>query len=259
MSATGADAFLDLAIRLADTAAPIALKYFRTPLEIEAKADASPVTAADKEIEAAIRALIRDAFPDHGIFGEEEGTERIDAEYVWVLDPIDGTRSFSIGKPLFGTLIGLTHHGKPILGILDNPVLKERWIGRQGEPTTFNGDAVQSRKCPDIAQAWMSSTTPHMFTGDEVEAFENLKTHVRHTIYGCDCNAYGYLANGYLDLVCEAGLKPYDYVALAPIVEGAGGVISDWQGNPLGLDSGGQALAAGDRSVHAAALKALTD
>jgi len=258
MSAAGAASYLDLAIRLADTAAPIARHYFRTPLDIEAKADASPVTIADKEIETALRAVLQEFVPDHGILGEEFGADRLDAEYVWVIDPIDGTRSFSIGKPLFGTLIGLVHQGEPVLGIIDNPAIGERWVGVKGKPTTFNGQTATTRPCPDIAQAWMTATTPHMFLGDNLKAFENLKSKVRHTIYGCDCNAYGFLASGFLDLVCEADLKPYDYIALVPVIAGAGGIISDWQGKPLDLNSDGRTVAAGDAKTHAAALKALT-
>ena len=159
---------------------------------------------------------------------------------------------------MFGTLIGLVHNGKPILGIIDNPAIGERWIGIKDEATTFNGQPVMTRACPDIAQAWMTATTPHMFLGDNLKAFENLKSNVRHTIYGCDCNAYGFLANGYLDLVCEADLKPYDYIALVPVIEGAGGVISDWQGNPLSLNSDGRVIAAGDKKAHTAARAALT-
>ncbi|MEQ8192958.1 MAG: histidinol-phosphatase [Rhodospirillales bacterium] len=257
MSVGGPSTFLDVAVRLAETAAPIARKYFRTPLDIEAKADASPVTVADKEIEAALRSVLRNTVPDHGIFGEEQEPERLDADYVWVIDPIDGTRSFSIGKPLFGTLIGLTYKGTPILGILDNPVLKERWIGCKDRPTLFNGKEARVRTCPDIARAWLSATTPHMFHGKALTAFDALKAKVRHTVYGCDCNAYGYLAGGYLDLVCEADLKPYDFVALVPIVEGAGGVMTDWRGKPLGFKTDGRVIAAGDKALHAQALKAL--
>ena len=258
MSTNGSAFYLDLAIRLAETAGPIAQKYFRTALKIEAKADASPVTIADKEIETALRAILGDTVPEHGILGEEHGAERLDAEYVWVIDPIDGTRSFAIGKPLFGTLIGLVHNGVPELGIIDSPAIGERWIGIKDQPTTFNGQSVTTRPCPDMAQAWMTATTPHMFLGDDLKAFETLKKDVRHTIYGCDCNAYGYLANGYLDLVCEASLKPYDYIAVVPVIEGAGGIISDWQGKPLGLGSDGRTIAAGDKKAHAAALAALT-
>jgi inositol-phosphate phosphatase/L-galactose 1-phosphate phosphatase/histidinol-phosphatase len=258
MSTNGSASYLDLAIRLADAAAPIAQKYFRTPLDIETKPDASPVTIADKEIETALRTVLGETVPEHGILGEEHGAERLDAEYVWVIDPIDGTRSFSIGKPLFGTLIGLAHNGVPVLGIIDNPAIGERWIGIKDQPTTFNGNTVTVRTCPDIAQAWMTATSPHMFLGDALPAFEALKKDVRHTIYGCDCNAYGYLANGYLDLVCESDLKPYDYIALVTVIEGAGGVITDWQGQPLSLKSDGRVIAAGDKRSHEAALAALT-
>lgn len=258
MSTNSSASYLDLALRLAETAAPIAKRYFRTPLDIEAKPDASPVTVADKEIETALREILAEAVPDHGILGEEHGSERLDAEYVWVIDPIDGTRSFSIGKPLFGTLIGLVHNGVPVLGIIDNPAIGERWIGEKGKPTTFNGEPVSVRACPNIAKAWITATTPHMFLGNDLKSFETLKKEVRHTIYGCDCNAYGYLACGYLDVVCEASLKPYDYIAVVPVVEGAGGIISDWQGNQLGLDSDGRVIAAGDKKAHEAALAALT-
>ncbi len=248
---------VDLAVQLADAAAPIAMGYFRHTMGIDAKDDESPVTIADREAEAAMRALIADAFPDHGIYGEEHGNERIDAEYVWVLDPIDGTQSFVTGKPLFGTLIGLMRHGVPILGVMDAPALKERWIGCQGHPTTFNGEPARVRACAALEEAWLYATSPHMFPGADFDAFEHLRRKSRRAVYGAECLAYGLLTNGTVDLVVESTMQPYDYTALVPIIEGAGGVITDWSGNPLTLTSDGRVVAAGDARMHQAAMDVL--
>lgn len=250
--------FIDLAERLADASGAIVRRYFRTTLEVEDKPDKSPVTVADREAETAIRELIEEAFPDHGIVGEEYGAVRADAKYVWVLDPIDGTKSFITGKPLFGTLIALLRQGRPVLGVIDMPALGERWIGRQGQPTTFNGNPVQARACGDLAQAWLYATSPQMFEDADFPAFERLRKQARRTVYGAECMAYGLLANGTVDLVCEGTMKLYDYAAVVPIVKGAGGVITDWRGRALGMEGDGTVLAAGDRSLHAAALEVLT-
>jgi inositol-phosphate phosphatase/L-galactose 1-phosphate phosphatase/histidinol-phosphatase len=251
------DAFLDLALRLADAAAPIIKRHFRSGAAIVDKADLSPVTIADRESEAAMRALIAKEVPDHGILGEEHGADRIDAEYVWVLDPIDGTKSFVTGKPLFGTLISLTHRGTPIIGIIDQPVLGERWVGVAGSPTRFNGQPISTRPCAALAEAWLYATTPQMFVGDDADAFQRLAASVKFPLYGADCYAYGMLAAGWTDLVCEASLKPYDWCALVPVVEGAGGRITDWEDRPLTLEPVGRVLAAGDPRLHAQALKLL--
>jgi len=250
-------AFVALAERLADAARPIARRYFRSGLAIDAKPDASPVTAADREAEAAMRAIIEEACPDHGIFGEEHGKTRLDSRHIWMLDPIDGTKAFVTGKPLFGTLIALLEDGRPIVGVIDAPALEERWVGAAGRPTTHNGEPVQTRTCADIGTAWLYATTPHMFDGADHDAFDRLRGTCRDAVYGGDCYAYGLLANGTVDVVCEASMQPYDYCALVPVVSGAGGVITDWQGQPLGLDSDGRVLAAGDATVHAAARAAL--
>jgi inositol-phosphate phosphatase/L-galactose 1-phosphate phosphatase/histidinol-phosphatase len=231
--------------------------YFRSGVAIDDKADTTPVTAADREAEAAMRKMIGDAFPDHGILGEEHGAERVDAAYVWVLDPIDGTKSFVTGKPLFGTLIALLREGTPIVGVIDMPALDERWIGVDGRPTTFNGRPARVRPCPDLGRAWLYASSPHMFPGADAEAFERLRLKSRAAIYGADCYAYGLLASGTVDLVCEATTQPHDYCALVPVVTGAGGVISDWHGRPLGLQSDGRVLAAGDPSMHATAREVL--
>lgn len=250
-------AFIALAERLADAARPVVLGYFRDGVAAETKADKSPVTVADREAEAAMRALIEAAYPDHGIFGEEMGTSNADAEYVWVLDPIDGTVGFATGKPLFGTLIALTRGGVPILGVIDAPALGQRWVGAADHSTTLNGTPVTTRACATLSEAWLYATTPDMFHGPDADAFERLSATVRRRAFGADCYAYGLLASGRVDLVVEADLKPYDYCALVPVIAGAGGTITDWSGAALSLGSDGRVCAAGDAALHKAALALL--
>ena len=249
--------FIDLAERLADASGAIVRRYFRTTLEVEDKPDKSPVTVADREAEAAIRELIEEAFPDHGIVGEEYGAVRADAKYVWVLDPIDGTKSFITGKPLFGTLIGLLHEGAAVLGVIDQPVLGERWLGARGRPTTLNGRPVHVRPCGELGRAALYATSPHMFEGADKQAFARVRDAVKLPLYGADCYAYGLLACGFADLVVEASLAAYDYCGVVAVIEGAGGVITDWTGAPLGLGSDGRVVAAGDRRSHERALELL--
>jgi histidinol phosphatase-like enzyme (inositol monophosphatase family) len=249
--------FIDLAERLADASGAIVRRYFRTTLEVEDKLDGSPVTVADREAEAAIRELIEEAFPDHGIVGEEYGAVRADAKYVWVLDPIDGTKSFITGKPLFGTLIGLLHEGAAVLGVIDQPVLGERWLGARGRPTTLNGRPVHVRPCGELGRAALYATSPHMFEGADKQAFARVRDAVKLPLYGADCYAYGLLACGFADLVVEASLAAYDYCGVVAVIEGAGGVITDWTGAPLGLGSDGRVVAAGDRRSHERALELL--
>ncbi|MEQ8665168.1 MAG: histidinol-phosphatase [Rhodospirillales bacterium] len=250
---------MELAIAMADAADAIAARHFRHAFDIEHKADESPVTIADKETESAMRSLIAGRFPDHGILGEEHGDEQLDARHVWVIDPIDGTASFAIGAPVFGSLIALLEDGKPILGVVNCPAMNERWIGARGRPTTLNGAPVRTRTCPDLSAAWHCTTTPAMFERDgEAEAAARLRSRVRRAVWGMDCYAYGLIANGTLDIVCESNLQPYDYMALVPVVEGAGGKITNWQGDPLSLSSGPTVLACGDPGLHDAALALLT-
>jgi inositol-phosphate phosphatase/L-galactose 1-phosphate phosphatase/histidinol-phosphatase len=249
--------FIALAERLADAARPVIRRYFRTPVPIDDKDDASPVTIADREAEAAMRALIAEAFPAHGILGEEYGNERCDAEFVWVLDPIDGTKSFITGKPSFGTLIALMQHGRPILGIVDQAITGERWLGAAGRASTLNGKPVAVRACPDLAHAYAYTTGPEYFDDTTLPAWERVRVRVKAPRYGCDCYAYALLATGFVDLVVEAGLKPYDYAALAPVITGAGGLCTDWRGQPLTMTSDGRVLAAGDARVHAEAMRVL--
>jgi inositol-phosphate phosphatase/L-galactose 1-phosphate phosphatase/histidinol-phosphatase len=248
---------IDFAGALADAAGDVIRPYFRTPIAVEDKPDESPVTVADRETEAAIRSMIRDRHPDHGIIGEEHGSERADARHVWVIDPIDGTKSFISGLPLFGTLIALLEDGVPILGVIDQPILRERWLGARGRGTTLNGAPVRTRSCPSLAQAALFSTTPDMFAGDHAVRYERLRESVRLARFGGDCYAAGLLASGFVDLHVEGSMQPYDYLALVPVVEGAGGVITDWAGAPLGLDSDGFTLAAGDPVLHRAAMARL--
>ena len=249
--------YVEFAQRLADASGAVIRRYFRTPVQVDDKADQTPVTIADREAETVMRRMIAERFPAHGIIGEEEAPVRPDAEWVWTLDPVDGTKAFISGKPLFGTLIGLCHRGTPRLGIVDQPVLKERWVGVAGRPSTLNGTRIAVRACPELKLALLNATSPDMFAGDDAARFDRLRRAVKLAMYGGDCYAYALLAAGFIDLVVEAGLKIYDYCPLVPVIEGAGGVITDWNGKPLGLSSGGHAIAAGDKAAHAAALKML--
>ena len=251
------DRFLSLAIDLADAAGEAIRPYFRRPIAVDDKPDLSPVTIADRAAEAAMRHLIAARFPEHGIIGEEFGPEREAAEFVWVLDPIDGTKSFISGVPLFGTLIALARQGRPILGIIDQPISRERWIGASGHPTTLNGAPIRCRPCSALAAATMFATSPDMFKGGDAAAFARAAAAAKLARFGADCYAYGLLALGSIDLVIEASLKPYDFSAMVPIVEGAGGIASDWRGMPLSLASDGRVLVAGDRGVHQEALALL--
>jgi inositol-phosphate phosphatase / L-galactose 1-phosphate phosphatase / histidinol-phosphatase len=248
--------------QLADVAADTIMPFFRTALRAEDKNAGGmfdPVTEADRAAETAMRRLIQATFPHHGIIGEEFGAVQSEAEYVWVLDPIDGTKSFISGVPLFGTLIALTLDGRSILGVIDQPILRERWVGALGRPTTLNGAAIRCRACPTLAAATLFATTPDMFKGEDAACFARISAAVKLTRFGADCYAYGLVATGFVDLVLEASLKPYDFCAMVPIVEGAGGVATDWRGGSLDLASDGRILVAGDRRAHDAALALLGD
>jgi inositol-phosphate phosphatase/L-galactose 1-phosphate phosphatase/histidinol-phosphatase len=239
-------ALIAFANELADAAGEIVRGYFRRGVAVDDKPDTSPVTIADREAESALRALIGQRFRDHGILGEEHGALRVDAEYVWVLDPIDGTKSFISGVPLFGTLIALAERGVPVLGVIDQPISRERWIGARGHRSTLNGAPISTRACPALASATLFATSPDMFKAADAEGFQRLKSAVKLARFGGDCYAYGLLAAGFVDLVVEAGLKPYDYAALVPVITGAGGSMTDWRGRPLDLTSAGHVLACGD-------------
>jgi inositol-phosphate phosphatase / L-galactose 1-phosphate phosphatase / histidinol-phosphatase len=239
---------ISLIERLAEAAGAAIRPYFRADFGLESKSDATPVTLADRAAEAAIRAILESERPDDGIIGEEYGTVRESAARQWVIDPIDGTTSFVAGRPIFGTLIALMEDGWPVLGLIDQPILKERWVGAVGQPTTFNGAAIKSRPCPDLAQAILATTSPNCFSAHEGEHFMALaaKTAHRRLIWGGDCYNYGLLSSGHIDIVVEAGLKIHDFAALIPVVEGAGGMMCDWAGEPLSAESAGHVIALGD-------------
>ncbi|HEV7287239.1 histidinol-phosphatase [Sphingomonas sp.] len=237
---------IDLAQRLADAAGAAIRPYFRGQFGLESKDDASPVTLADKAAEAAMRRLIIAERPMDAIIGEEEAARDGTSGRTWVLDPIDGTRSFIVGRPIFGTLIALLEDGWPVLGIIDQPIIAERWLGVTGRTTLFNGQPAQARTCRELSKALLATTSPALFTDDQLHAFEHVDAAVLSTVLGGDCYNYGLVASGHLDLVIEAGLKLHDFAALVPVVEGAGGRMCDWQGDPLHAGSNGEVIAAGD-------------
>lgn len=242
---------------LADAAAAHSMKHFRTALAIDTKADESPVTVADRAAETAMREILNAALPADGIYGEEHGPERIDAARVWVLDPIDGTRSFITGSPLWGTLIGVLEGDRVVLGMVDMPVLGERWFGQAGVGAERNGRVVRASACTDIAEARIVTTSPDIFEAADLQAFDRLSRRCAMRRFGGDCYGYAQLAGGTIDLVVEAGLQPYDYLGPAGLIEAAGGVITDWEGRPLGLHSDGRVVAAATRELHLQALEAL--
>ena len=239
---------ISLINRLAEASGAAIRPYFRADFRLESKSDATPVTLADRAAEAAIRAILETERPDDGIIGEEYGTARENASRQWVIDPIDGTTSFVAGRPIFGTLIALMEDGWPVLGLIDQPILRERWVGAVGQTTSFNGAPVKTRACPELGQAILSTTSPNCFSTHEGEHFMALaaKTAHRRLIWGGDCYNYGLLASGYIDMVVEAGLKIHDFAALIPVVEGAGGMMCDWAGEPLNAASEGHVIALGD-------------
>lgn len=242
------DAEVALAHRLAEAARAEIRPLFRTDLDSEAKGDATPVTLADRNAEAAMRKLIEAEFSADGIVGEEFGDKQSVSGRQWVLDPIDGTTAFLAGRPIFGTLIALVVEGFPVLGVIDQPILGERWLGVAGKTTMFNGQPVKTRPCPKLDLATIATTGPHYFSVEQGDKFMALagQTNHRRMVMGGDCYNYAALASGHIDIVAEAGLKLHDYAALVPVVEGAGGVMSDWRGEPLHAGSDGTVLALGD-------------
>ncbi|AZI35915.1 putative inositol-1-monophosphatase [Caenibius tardaugens NBRC 16725] len=242
------DAEIALAHRLADAAREAIRPYFRSAVAIEQKDDASPVTLADREAEEAMRRILTAEMPQDGVVGEEFGIRDGISNRQWVLDPIDGTAAFLAGRPIFGTLIALLVDGFPVLGVIDQAITGERWLGVAGQPTTLNGTEVHTRACKDLSSATIGTTGPHYFDDHQGEHFMGLaaKTDHRRMVMGGDCYNYAALATGQLDIVCEAGLKLHDFAALVPVVEGAGGVMCDWNGDPLHAGSDGHVLAIGD-------------
>jgi histidinol-phosphatase len=258
MTAVDLAAFID---SLASVAGEAILPFFRTALSVEDKSGGrafDPVTAADRAAEQAMRALIRRTFPSHGIIGEEFGAERAEAEYVWVLDPIDGTKSFISGMPAWGTLIALTHAGLPVLGMMHQPFVGERFSG-DGASARYRGPAgeraLMARACAKLSDAVLYTTSPRLMKPADRKAFGQVEEMVRLSRYGGDCYAYCLLAAGHIDLIIETELKPHDVIPLIPIITGAGGVVTTWEGGAA--TGGGRIIAAGDKRLHKAAMAAL--
>ncbi|HWV41814.1 histidinol-phosphatase [Pseudorhodoplanes sp.] len=258
MTAIDFAAFID---QLAAVSGETILPFFRTSLGIDDKGPAGhfdPVTAADRAAEQAMRTLIRRTFPEHGIIGEEFGQERAEAEYVWVLDPIDGTKSFIAGMPVWGTLIALTRLGEPVFGLMNQPFTRELFSG-DGLAAEYRGPAgkrkLRTRPCAGLSDAILFTTSPLLMDENDRATFRKVEERVKLSRYGGDCYAYCMLAAGHIDLVIETGLKPYDILPLIPILNGAGAIVTSWDGGPAGL--GGAVVAASDPRVHAAALELL--
>jgi histidinol phosphatase-like enzyme (inositol monophosphatase family) len=255
------EALLALAHALADQAGAVILPHFRTDLGIDHKGGTAfdPVTVADRAAEAALRATLAKIYPEHGIMGEELGSQHADADYCWVIDPIDGTRAFILGQPLWGILIGLLHQGRPLLGLMHQPFTGERFYS--GARDAFfrreGGESrLKTRACASLSEAFLVCTTTDMFEGEERQRYETLSGEVRLRRFGGDCYNYCLLAMGQIDLVVEAGLKAFDILPLMPIIERAGGVVTTWDGGDA--RSGGRILAAGDPRLHAKAMQTLT-
>lgn len=244
--------------RLADESRAILNEVAGVVPDVTIKADESYVTETDKRIEARLREIIDAEHPEHGVLGEEHGARDLDAEFVWVLDPIDGTAPFIAGIPVYGTLIGLARRGRPWLGVIDHPATSDRWVGISGEWATFNGRPVRTRSCAGLEPALMTCSNADFFAPDQLAAFNALRGRVRYTQYGGSCYAYGVLASGRTDLAVDGGLDPFDIFAPAAVIEGAGGKITDWSGQRFTLDWRGLVLAAGDDALHASALELLS-
>jgi myo-inositol-1(or 4)-monophosphatase len=259
MTAIDFAAFVD---ELATVSGETIRPFFRSALGVENKSRSGgfdPVTAADRAAEAAMRALIKRTFPEHGVIGEELESDRPDAEYVWVLDPIDGTKSFICGMPAWGTLIALTRRGEPIFGMMHQPFTREHFSG-DGRGARYRGPAgardLQARECASLGDAIMLTTSPLLMNEADRASFGRVEKEVRLSRYGGDCYAYCVLAAGHVDLIIETELKPHDVLALIPIIEGAGGIMTTWEnGRP---HNGGRIIAAGDKRVHAQAMTMLS-
>jgi len=240
---------------LADLAREIARTHFRSTTAYEVKADASPVTLADRAIEDALRITIETRYPQHGILGEEFGhADR--GDQLWVLDPIDGTKAFVTGSPLFGTLIAFLEERVPRLGIIEMPALRERWTAALGV-TAFAGSPCEASGCRDLGDARICTSGPDGFSPEDWARYDRLSRQGALRRFGGDCYMYGLLASGYCDLVVEAALMPYDFMALVPVVEGAGGRMTDWDGRALGLASDGRVVASASPALHDRALQVL--
>jgi inositol-phosphate phosphatase / L-galactose 1-phosphate phosphatase / histidinol-phosphatase len=244
---------INFANHLADISGEVIKKYFRQDFGELKKDNQTPVTLADKEAETVIRNAITQQFPDHGIVGEEFGNTNPSAKYQWIIDPIDGTVSFVMGRPIFGTLIALCFEGKPILGIINQPI---------NDKTTFNNEKIQTKSCPSLSEAILCSTSPFFFQGKDLEILNKISSQTKYQsqggiIWGGDCYLYGLLAMGKIDIIIEQGLNNFDFMALIPVVKASGGVITDWEGKELDINSNGRVLACGDAKLHKQILRIL--
>ncbi len=249
--------FITFAHQLADADGAVLKKYFRTGVASEAKVDESPVTRADREAEQAVRDLIEATYPDHGIHGEEFDTVRGDAEWLWLVDPLDGTKSFLKGKPTFGLLIGLAHHGRYVLGVIDQPITGDRWLGADGHGTSHNGQQVKTRPCSELSNAVMAAVGWDTATEADEPKISPLRRKARWLMFGLECIAYGMMANGTLDLAIDADLGIDDIAALEPVVRNAGGVLTDLKGGTVDTTYAGRILASGDPRLHEQAVRLL--
>ncbi len=246
---------------LADAAKAETLPRFRTGLSVVNKLESGfdPVTEGDRAAETAIRLLIEEKFPDHGILGEEHENIGLDREHIWVIDPIDGTRAFISGLPVWGTLIGFRSNGRATMGLMDQPFTGERYFA-DGTRSWYRGSdgerQIATRDCGELKNAILFTTSPHIFTGADLSLYRSVEEKVRLFRYGCDCYAYALLASGHVDLVVENSLQPYDVGALIPLIEQAGGIITTWDGGRP--ENGGNIVAAGSRAVHRQALELLS-
>ncbi|MEN8246875.1 MAG: inositol monophosphatase family protein [Thermodesulfobacteriota bacterium] len=246
------------AVQAVEAGGTLMRQHARKPFHIEVKDDGSPVTSVDKAVEERMREIISAEHPDHGILGEEGKAHAPDSEFVWVIDPIDGTLAFIAGIPVFGILLALLHNGIPVLGIIDMPMTAERWIGADGLRTTRNGRPVRTRSCTDISMAVMSTSNPDYYDSTNAPALGRLKQATRFAIYGGSCMFYAQIASGRVDICIDVQFEAHDYLALAPVIQGAGGVFTNWEGSTAGLHSGSQYIAAGDPRIHEQALKVLS-
>lgn len=250
--------FTSFANFLAEESANITLKYFRQTFTTENKEDATPVTIADKKAELIIRDLINKTYPSHGILGEEFKDINPDSEFKWVIDPIDGTMSFIAGHKDFGTLIALLHNKKPILGIIDCPAHKERWIGIQNKPTTLNGIKVKTSNVKILKNSYAFTSGLYFEDKKFRTSFDRIIEQTKYYRFGGDCYMYGMLSSGLIDIVIEDTLKAYDYMALIPVIEGSGGVVTDKHNQEISLDSKGSIIATANNELHKEVIKVLT-
>jgi len=242
--------FLAFAQTLADHSRSMLLLAAADKPNVEVKQDGSFVTATDREIEASLRHLITETYPEHGILGEEFENQNTDAEFVWVLDPIDGTAPYIAGIPVYGSLIALAWKEKPFIGVIDHPRTSDRWIGVVNSFAELNGKKIQVRPCHSLSLAFSTCSNPDFMTEDEKKQFDKVRGRTQYMQYGGACFSYGVLASGRTDIAIDGGLKVFDIFAPAAVISGAGGVVTDWNGHGLNFDNDGTIIASGDKARH---------